>query len=116
MLPEDTKERRQALTDQTLRQSAVEDHFKPATPEDKPIPYSDELFKEAAIEWLIETNQVSCHFDYSVRKLTQSSRFKHSNTPSSRRWWMLLLVPPVELSIHHVIKHDKQLLLCSSGK
>jgi hypothetical protein len=66
MLPEDTKERRQALADQTLQQSAVDDHFKPATPEDKPTPYSDELFKEAAIEWLIETNQVSLPFHYSV--------------------------------------------------
>ena len=92
------------------------DFFKPATPEDKPTPYSDELFKEAAIEWLIETNQVSLHFDYSVRKLIQSSRFKRLNTPSSRRWWMLLLVLPAVLSIHRVIKHDKQLLLCSSGK
>jgi hypothetical protein len=66
MLPEDTKERRQALADQTLRQSAVNDHFKPATPEDKPTRYSDELFKEAAIEWLIETNQVSLPFHCSV--------------------------------------------------
>lgn len=71
MLPEDTKERRQALAEQTLRQSAVDDHFKPATPEDKPTPYSDELFKEAAIQWLIETNQVSVHFDHSVQKLTR---------------------------------------------
>jgi len=75
MLPEDTKERRQALTDQTLRQSVVDDHFKPATPEDKPTPYSDKLFKEAAIEWLIETNQVSLYLYYRVRKLTRSIYF-----------------------------------------
>jgi hypothetical protein len=36
----------------------VDEHFQPTTAEDKPIPYSDEIFKEAAIEWLIETNQV----------------------------------------------------------
>jgi len=58
MLPEDSKSRR-ALSNETLRQTSVDDHFKPATAEDKPIPYSDENFKQAAIEWLIETNQVS---------------------------------------------------------
>ena len=56
MLPEDTKERREAL--QSLQQSAVDEHFKSVAPEDKPITYSDEIFKEAAIEWLIEMNQV----------------------------------------------------------
>jgi len=56
MLPEDTKGRRDAL--QSLQQSAVDEHFKQVAPEDKPITYSDEVFKEAAIEWLIETNQV----------------------------------------------------------
>lgn len=58
MLPEDTKRRRQALLQQQLRQSAVDDHFQPVAPEDKPVSYSDEIFKEAAIEWLIETDQV----------------------------------------------------------
>jgi hypothetical protein len=43
---------------QSLQQSAVDGHFKPVAPEDKPIAYSDEIFKEAAIKWLIETNQV----------------------------------------------------------
>jgi hypothetical protein len=56
MLPEDTKERREAL--QSLQQSAVDEHFKAVAPEDKLIAYSDEVFKEATIEWLIETNQV----------------------------------------------------------
>jgi hypothetical protein len=58
MLPEDSKSRR-ALSNEMLRQTSVDDHFKPTTAEDKPIPYSDETFKQAAIEWLIETNQVS---------------------------------------------------------
>ena len=58
MLPEDSKSRR-ALSNEMLRQTSVHDHFKPTTAEDKPIPYSDETFKQAAIEWLIETNQVS---------------------------------------------------------
>jgi len=56
MLPDDTKARQEAAL--TLQQSAVDEHFKPVAPEDKPITYSDDIFKEAAIEWLIETNQV----------------------------------------------------------
>lgn len=62
MLPEDTKTRRAQVLEETLRQSNVEDHFKPAPKDErseKIEPYSDELFKQAAIEWLIETNQVN---------------------------------------------------------
>jgi hypothetical protein len=61
MLPEDTKARREKMTEENVRQSHVEEHFKVATPEDKPLPYSDEIFNEAAREWLMETNQV-CYF------------------------------------------------------
>jgi hypothetical protein len=60
MLPEDARERREAT--QALHQSAVDEHFKPLASEDKPIVYSDDIFKEAAIEWLIETNQVCYTF------------------------------------------------------
>ena len=58
MLPEDTKARRAALLDETLRQTEVDEHFSKQKPEDKPQPYSDKLFEEAAIRWLIETDQV----------------------------------------------------------
>ena len=58
MLPKDTQERPKLLVETTLRQSAVDDHFEAALPKAKPVPYTDELFHEAAIEWLIETNQV----------------------------------------------------------
>jgi len=61
MLPEHTKERRAAALE-LLRQTEVEDHFQTAQPGDKPpppSPYTDDLFKEAVIQWLIETDQVS---------------------------------------------------------
>ena len=58
MLPEDTKTCRAQTLEENLRQTNVNDHFKPAPKEEKPEPYSDDLFKQAAIEWLIETNQV----------------------------------------------------------
>jgi len=41
-----------------LKQSQVDDHFTVIPEEEKPTPYTDELFKEAAIQWLIETDQV----------------------------------------------------------
>ena len=59
MLPEDTKKRRAVIVEESLRQSQVNEHFDKAKPEDKPKIYTDEIFKEAAIQWLIETNQVS---------------------------------------------------------
>lgn len=58
MLPDDTKERRQAANDKRT-QSMVTDHFKPQTDEDKPIPYSDKGFTSTAIEWLIDADLVS---------------------------------------------------------
>jgi hypothetical protein len=61
MLPCDAKERKAAEHVTTL-QTQVNDHFAKAQPEDKPLPYTDELFKEAAIEWLIQTDQVSFCF------------------------------------------------------
>jgi hypothetical protein len=57
MLPDDTKARKHDLQ-QKIHQTQVNEHFDKAKPEDKPEPYSDELFKEAAIQWLVETDQV----------------------------------------------------------
>ena len=68
MLPEDSKEWRAAALEH-LRQTEVKDHFRTAQPSDKPpppSPYTDELFKEAAIQWLIETDQVSDWFKIST--------------------------------------------------
>ena len=57
MLPEDTKARK-AQIKVKLEQTLVNDHFTKAPTENKPEPYSDELFKDAAIQWLVETDQV----------------------------------------------------------
>ncbi|KAF8816667.1 hypothetical protein BYT27DRAFT_7005996, partial [Phlegmacium glaucopus] len=37
-------------------QTSVDDHFKPMMAEETPTLYSDKIFKEAAIKWLIERN------------------------------------------------------------
>ena len=56
MLPEDTNSRKAQIKEK-LEQSQVNHHFMKAQPEKKPEPYS-EVFKEAALQWLIETDQV----------------------------------------------------------
>jgi hypothetical protein len=58
MIPEDAKMRRQEAIANAKEQTQVDDHFRQVKPEEKPVPYSDELFKEAVIQWLIETDQV----------------------------------------------------------
>jgi len=58
MLPEDSRARCTALLE-SLCQTNVTEHFAEAKPEDKPSPYSDELFQQAAVQYLIETDQVS---------------------------------------------------------
>ena len=53
MLPEDAKLRKSATLDKG-RQLSVTDHFGPEDM-DRPIPYNDEAFRNAAMEWVIKT-------------------------------------------------------------
>ena len=57
MLPDDTKACQADLYEK-LQQMQVNDYFDTAKPEDKLEPYSDALFKEAVIQWLVKTDQV----------------------------------------------------------
>jgi hypothetical protein len=57
MLPEDSKACHDAAAE-TLKQSQVDDDFTVIPEEEKPMPYSDEVFKKVAIQWLIETDQI----------------------------------------------------------
>ena len=41
-----------------MEQTQVDEHFHAIDPNNKPVHYMDEVFKEAAIQWLIETDQV----------------------------------------------------------
>jgi hypothetical protein len=58
MLPEDAKARRQEAVANVQKQSQINDHFVHVDLEDRPVPFSDGLFKDAAVQWLIETDQV----------------------------------------------------------
>ena len=58
MLPEDTKQCKVAALNSCMQtqQTAISDHFN-AQCEDI-VPYSNRAFEAAAIEWLINSNQV----------------------------------------------------------
>ena len=58
MLPEDTRQRKEAALDSSMQtqQTVISDHFN--THKEVIVPYSDRAFEAAAIEWLIDSNQV----------------------------------------------------------
>jgi len=61
MLPQDVKDRKTAaaLTKANAEQMTIDGHLQPIICNNMVIPYSDSLFREATIEWLVSTNQVS---------------------------------------------------------
>ena len=56
MIPKDVKARCEAAITNAQQQTQAEDHFYCINPEDKPTPYTDEILKEGAIQWLVETD------------------------------------------------------------
>lgn len=60
-LPDDSTARKAAENEAAakLQQGRVDQHFPTAKPSDKVDPYSDALFRDAAVQWLIQTDQVS---------------------------------------------------------
>jgi hypothetical protein len=63
MLPDDTRQRRETTLDNSLQtqQTALTDHFNTA---EVVVPYSDQAFQSATIEWLVHTNQVCGFFSF----------------------------------------------------
>ena len=55
MLPSDVKARKKKAE---WAQQAIDSHLTECKLADRVIPYSDKLFKKAAIEWLVVTDQV----------------------------------------------------------
>jgi hypothetical protein len=57
MLPKDAKKRRNnaASTEAQLR---LDPHLREKPRKEKVVAYNDELFRDAAIEWLVSTDQV----------------------------------------------------------
>ena len=65
MTPEDAKARHEEMIANVKEQTQVDEHFHHVNTEDKPTLYSDVIFKEAAIQWLIETDQVFIFCTYT---------------------------------------------------
>jgi hypothetical protein len=58
MLPKDAeKHRNDAAAD---KQSRLDPHLREKPQNERVIPYDDDLFRDAAIEWLVSTDQVCC--------------------------------------------------------
>ena len=61
-LPEDTKSHKAQIKEK-LKQTQVNHHFMKGQLEKKLEPYSDEVFKEVALQWLIETDCYDLHYN-----------------------------------------------------
>jgi len=74
MLPEDSTARKIAQVEAAAltQQTHINDHFKVLKLENKPTPNSDALFREAAIQWLVETDQVCLHRFWLYSSVTTS--------------------------------------------
>ncbi|KAF9228945.1 hypothetical protein BS17DRAFT_691375, partial [Gyrodon lividus] len=70
-LPDDVKAHKTAATTENMRQGTLCDHVWEIKPGEHILPYMDKLFHEAAVEWLITTNQPIQAIDHlSFRKIT----------------------------------------------
>ncbi|KAG6871942.1 hypothetical protein C0992_010055, partial [Termitomyces sp. T32_za158] len=65
MLPQDTKARcQEASNARSMEQTTVDSHFQKLEAGGQKILYSNEFFREAAIQWLVETDQPLQAFEH----------------------------------------------------
>lgn len=67
-LPDAVKQAKEAadIDRDMLQQSSLDGHLRKIPQQERAIPYSDKLFHEVAIEWLIATDQVRNHLLISI--------------------------------------------------
>ncbi|KAF9463153.1 hypothetical protein BDZ94DRAFT_1218637 [Collybia nuda] len=69
MLLDDARDQKlKAAMKSKTKQTHINLHFQSLEPGEKPKQYSDDLFKEAAIQWLIETDQPVQAFEHPAFK------------------------------------------------
>jgi chaperone required for assembly of F1-ATPase len=67
-LPNAVKQAKEAAEiDRDTQQSNLDGHLRKIPQQERVVPYSDKLFREVAIEWLIVTDQVRNHSLISIR-------------------------------------------------
>ena len=57
MLPKDRKSQKDKS--ERSHQTQLHAHLQPVTPKERVIPYTDDWFRKAAIQWLVTTDQVT---------------------------------------------------------
>ncbi|PBK96078.1 hypothetical protein ARMGADRAFT_924683, partial [Armillaria gallica] len=67
MLPDDRKELKTAKTE-SKQQTCLDPHLKECEKKEVVLPYTDELFQEVSIEWLVATNQLTDAFKHPAFK------------------------------------------------
>ncbi|KAH9041467.1 hypothetical protein EDB83DRAFT_2178396, partial [Lactarius deliciosus] len=66
-LPKVVRMRREAaIAEDRARQQSLDPHLTIEAPQEKVVPYSDDLFQDAATRWLVETHQVPSRHLISV--------------------------------------------------
>ncbi|KIK94974.1 hypothetical protein PAXRUDRAFT_67625, partial [Paxillus rubicundulus Ve08.2h10] len=71
-LPDDVKACKTAATAANMRQGILNEHVQEIEPGEYVLPYMDKLFCEAAVEWLITTNQLRFIFYHpSFKKMIE---------------------------------------------
>jgi len=66
-LPNAVKQAKEAAEiDRDTQQSNLDGHLRKIPQQERVVPYSDKLFREVAIEWLIATDQVCHHLLKSI--------------------------------------------------
>ena len=101
MLPENLKAHHAALL-KSLHQTNVTEHFAEAKPENKPPPYSDKIFNQAAVQYIIETDQVSSSYTSLtvIHLLIVYSLFMPLSICHSRIWLQLQHAPLEQSNSH----------------
>ena len=83
MLPKDTQRRRNtaAAAAAASEQTRLDSHLKELPPKERVVPYTDDLFCHAAMEWLVSTDQVSgLYYTSSVAYEFNNSQFRRFST------------------------------------
>ncbi|KIK57888.1 hypothetical protein GYMLUDRAFT_171993, partial [Collybiopsis luxurians FD-317 M1] len=64
MIPADVRAHKDAQEAAAANQTTIDDHAVPLPPKECIVPYSDELFEKAVIEWLVATDQPLAAFEH----------------------------------------------------
>ncbi|KAH9830561.1 uncharacterized protein C8Q71DRAFT_716625, partial [Rhodofomes roseus] len=86
-LPQDISARKVEAAKASMTQGSLDKHVQKVTPAEYIQPYTDELFKSAAIQWLVETDQPIGAFEHPsfINMINVASRAK-SGVVIPSRW------------------------------